>query len=501
MRKSFQTCLFLCVIIILGVISACPADAASSGTVGGCQWSLDGTVLNITGSGKLSQRSENAPWGNSITEVIIGEGVTSIDGSVFSECKSLRKVTLPNSLRIIGARAFDECTALTSITIPSGVTTIDDYAFSDCSSLIDITIPKTVTYIGIEIFRHCYSLNNIFVDPANPSYTSVNGVLYSKDMSVLIRYPADKHTVTRTYTVPDSVKEIGMGAFESVWDLLDITLPDSITKIGFNAFFDSVFYYDKDNVYGGCIYVGNYLIYIKDENMTSCTVRAGTKTIADGAFVANHNLQHIILPEGLLSIGDSAFFWSTYLKSIYIPKSVTKIDRNAFCECNAMESVLYSGSSVERHKIRIEKYNTNLTRAKWQYDCCHGGGNHDFKSEVIIKNATCTEVGEARSNCVKCAFPQTRTIPALGHSYGESELIKKPTKKETGVEAAVCKNCGEVQSKVVNKKKPADNAASIGITATLIVLGGVACGYVIFKKRMGRGIGILLPTSPPVKLG
>ncbi|MCI6357674.1 MAG: leucine-rich repeat protein [Erysipelotrichaceae bacterium] len=92
---------------------------------------------------------------NSLKEVIILEGCTSISGWAFSGCSSLNSITLPNSVTTIGEYAFSDCSSLTSITIPNSVTTIGEYAFFDCSSLTSITIPNSVTTIGEYAFYDC----------------------------------------------------------------------------------------------------------------------------------------------------------------------------------------------------------------------------------------------------------------------------------------------------------------------------------------------------------
>ncbi len=448
MKKTFYVLLLVCMTVILMVGTSFSADANTSGQAGNCQWSLDGTVLTINGNGALRVDYGNAPWGKSITEVKINEGVTSISSGAFADCQSIYKVTLPTSLKTIEYGAFSNCTSLTSITIPNGLTTIGNYAFSNCTSLLDITLPKTVTYVGIDVFQECYCLNNIFVDSENPSFTSVDGVLFSKDKSVLLRYPPDKRG--QTYAVPNGVKEISMGAFEATWNLLDITLPDSITKIGFNAFYKTVPYNDSSKVYNGCFYLGNHLIVAKNKDITSCTVRDGTKTIADGAFNALGKLQQVTLPEGLSHIGDSAFSWCSSLESIYIPKSVTKIDSSAFYDCNALESVFYSGSASDRGKITIGMQNTSLNNASWKYNSCYGGKDHNFKSSVITQNATCTEAGEKNLSCSVCSAVVTEKIEATGHTYGQWSQTKAPTCVSIGTEERSCTACFNVETRALD---------------------------------------------------
>ena len=100
-----------------------PTAAATSGTTGDCTWTLNGTVLTISGNGQMANYSYISllPWSTSITEVIIEEGVTSIGSYAFYKCTGLTSVTIPDSVTSIGDYAFYYCTGLTSINIPYSV--------------------------------------------------------------------------------------------------------------------------------------------------------------------------------------------------------------------------------------------------------------------------------------------------------------------------------------------------------------------------------------------
>jgi hypothetical protein len=129
---------------------------------------------------------------------INGKPVTSIGTSAFYNCTSLTSVTIPNSVTIIGIYAFENCTSLTSITIPNSVTSIETGAFDRCTSLTSVTIPDSVTSIGELVFQGCSSLATINVDPANTAYISEDGVLYNKNKTTLIQYPAKKQAILLT---------------------------------------------------------------------------------------------------------------------------------------------------------------------------------------------------------------------------------------------------------------------------------------------------------------
>jgi hypothetical protein len=185
-----------------------------------------------------------------------GYPVTSIGDNVFYKCYSLTNVTIPNSVITIGSVAFTYCTNLTNVTLPNGITTIGDFAFFYCSRLTSVPFPNSVTDIGYSAFGACNSLTSvtigtnvanigdsafascarltaITVNALNPFYSSVAGVLFNHDQSVLIQCPGGK---AGGYTISNSVITIGDGAFGDCYSLTNVTIPNSVTSIGSGAF-------------------------------------------------------------------------------------------------------------------------------------------------------------------------------------------------------------------------------------------------------------------------
>ena len=240
---------------------------------------------------------------SSLTSVTIPNSVTEIGGSAFVGCASLKSITMPNSVTSIGDMAFYKCSSLTSITIPDSVTSIGSSAFSDCSKLRSITIPNSVTSIGAWAFNGCTGLTAINVAMENQNYVSPDGVLYNKDKTTIICYPAGKKG--NNYKIPDGVTEIGSIAFSRCSSLTSVTIPNSVTSIGSGAF-------------NGCT------------SLTRVTISNSVTKIGWNAFSGCTSLTSITIPNSVISIDWYAFMGCTRLKSITIPNSVTSIGKNAF---------------------------------------------------------------------------------------------------------------------------------------------------------------------------
>ncbi len=158
---------------------------------------------------------------------VIPNSVTQIGGYSFYHSQ-LSYLTIPESVTSIGDRAFEAC-SLTSITLPNSLKTIESEAFALCSNLTTVTIPKSVTSIYRSPFSGCPNLTEIIVEEGNSKYVSVNGVLFDKDKTLLICYPAGSSATS--YTIPNTVEKIGTYAFNRCSKLTSITISDSVNYI------------------------------------------------------------------------------------------------------------------------------------------------------------------------------------------------------------------------------------------------------------------------------
>ncbi|MGV8136019.1 MAG: leucine-rich repeat protein [Mangrovibacterium sp.] len=171
---------------------------------------------------------------SALTTLNIGGEVKTIQDFTFYECGSLISVSIPNNVEIIGVYAFGYCEDLTSLIIGNGVKTIREKAFEGCFGLTSVTIPNSVKTIGEGAFALCAGLTSIMVEGGNLNYCSVDGILFDKMQTVLVQFPPAAGTMT--YTIPNSVKTIGRGAFAACAHLASVTIPDNVETIGIVAF-------------------------------------------------------------------------------------------------------------------------------------------------------------------------------------------------------------------------------------------------------------------------
>jgi hypothetical protein len=305
-----------------------------------------------------------------------GWPVTSIAGFAFFNCTSLTSVSIGNRVTTIGNSAFANCTSLANITLSTNVTSIGTRAFSNCTGLTTVAIPYSIISIGRSPFSFCRGLSAITVDPLNSLYGSLDGVLFNKNLTTLIQYPAGLGG--NGYTIPNSVTSIGDEAFWGCISLTSVTIPDSVTSVGADAFYfcnslTSVMIPDSVADIGWCAFAwcdglteitvdalnANYrsldgVLFNQDQTtLIQCpagkggsnyTVPGSVTTIGDHAF-RGCGMSGITIPGSVTSIKDNAFLECYSLTNITIPGSVTSLGAGAFFYCTSLAGVYFQGNA------------------------------------------------------------------------------------------------------------------------------------------------------------
>ena len=348
-------------------------------------------VLTISGTGKMKDYSgEDSPFyqNSNIKSVIIENGVTSIGNLAFSSCNSLIEVSLPSSIISLGVSAFSGCENLMSISIPANVADIQSIAFAGCKKLTSIE-----------------------VDSNNENYSSINGVLFDKNITELVCYPAGKNDAS--YTVPNTVKSFAYGSFYDCENLTSVIIPSGVTSIGGASFWNC------------------------------------------------KNLKSIVIPKSVTKIDLFSFNGCESLKDIYYTgtqdewNNITIGDGNinltsATIHYNFEPCIENQHNYYGEWKI-IEEPTCTKVGLK-QRTCSFDGYVQKEEipakghTEVVINGyaATCEKSGLTDGKkCSACGevLEAQKEIAKLGHSY--TKTVVEPTCTEQGYTIYKCETCGE----------------------------------------------------------
>lgn len=397
--------------------------------------------------------SFNGTGRDTVRHVTVSEGIVEIGWNAFEYCSELESVTLPEGLLWIGLEAFLDCGNLKNIDIPSTVTSIGRDAFSG-TAISEIYIPGAVENLSSRAFEGCRNLINITVDSENANYASVNGSLYNKSVTELLRYPQGKDCVE----IPDSVNTLTDIAFEGCNNITSVIIPESVKSIGKWCFH-------------GC-----------------------------------SNLRSIEIKEGCMRIGVEAFSRCPLLESVIIPDSVVEFVRDE-------SSVSEEGGSIVGYSPLATIYANPGSRAKAYVDSwMYWEKNLKFsciQHENIVTESvpsTCSKQGERYTCCKACNrknidengnYVRPTVLPKVAHQYDGGVVTTAPSVLKTGTRLYKCKACGAVKSEAIAKMAAPGKGKSLSDSGHFykVTKSGIKNGTVEYTGTSGAKGSVVIPDT------
>ena len=437
----------------------------------------------------------------------------TIGASAFENCVGLEEINMSGNVTSIDGSAFSGCTALENVVMPEGVTSIGNYAFSGCTALKSLTLPESLTSMGYYMIKDT-AIESITI-PKNVtecSETSSNGplagcktlksVVFESGMTTIPRYicasPSSCNTsYIESVIIPDSVENIGAGAFYGCDHLKEINIPEGVVTIGSYAFedckaVDSLVIPKTVTTVGSDAFSGCKLlesVTIQENSKTGFKVTIGTSafencvgleeinmsgnvTSIDGsAFSGCTALENVVMPEGVTSIGNYAFSGCTALKSLTLPESLTSmgyymikdtaiesitIPKNVTkCEysspgygplagCKTLKQVVFEEGMTAIPAYACYNYNASYVETVTIPSTVTSIGNYAFSGCTSLKTVNylgtadswkSITIGSGNDSLV------TDIISYHTHKYDQQEVVK-PTCTTSGYTLHTCSTCG-----------------------------------------------------------
>lgn len=435
-KRALRTALLVLLLIVVGMGKT---YAQTIFTVGNLNYSVNEDGVSVTVIGHVDGTGASGEL--DIPEYVIYNGenyiVNAIGDYAFAFCSGISSyLTLPNSIISIGDYAFDQCNLYGNLVIPNSVTTIGSgafiysgfygstlvlgnniniigqTAFYGCHFMGMLTIPNSVTSLGVDAFTYC-DFEQIIVESENPIYDSRNNcnAVIETETNVLVmgcKNTIIPNSVTvigekafragaiTSIVIPNSVKEIRIGAFTQCYKLTSISIPSSVEYIETRS----------DGFMGGTFSDCYNLEQITVEsdnpvydsrNNCNAIIESSTNTLIVGC-------KNTLIPNTVNTIGFASFDGCTELSTILIPKSVTYIDDRAYSWCTNVDSVITKGENPANLGNNSVFFNVPCTTLIVPCGCVSAYENSEWQWYFPNIIEDCTSLSENSNNDI-AAFP------------------------------------------------------------------------------------------------
>lgn len=354
-----------------------------------------------------------------ITSVNIPSGVTSIGESAFASCRLLAsKIVIPDGVTTINKNTFAYCVSLKEVVLGDNITRIEASAFTDCSKIESLKLPEKLEYVGTLAFSSCKSLNEL---------------KFGSSIKEIDNYAFSDIAALKSIVIPDSVERIGEGAFYLCELLVNVDLGSGIKEIDNGAFFETKLWNDADSdVYVGKWFLGckeadvagitfrndtvgiaSYALY-GNSSISQIILPDSVKIVGKAAF-SKMAINVAVIGNGVLELGDEAFALCKQLSTVYLgsfdsvnacisASALQKIGDYAFRGCELLEqiempsSLKTVGSYVFRESGLFNNGN-NISYGVVYADNWIVDYTKDISTDVIVREGTVGIANYAFYNC------------------------------------------------------------------------------------------------------
>lgn len=482
--KITRICLLLAALSLLTLLfwNASTAETVTGGTINDViSWNFQNGTLTISGEGSMKfSPSQQSPWYHlreTITTVVVEEGVTVIGDNAFKNCIHLAQVQLPSTLKSIQKNAFFNCQSLSEIRLPPNVRYIGDHAFRYCISLKTISIPDSVETMEGSVFQNCSSLET---------------VILSEKLEEIRPYTFHGCSSLTAITLPQGMRKIGAYTFKDCEGLTEVT-------------FSRKLWYVDTGAFSGCT------------GLTYLEFPAGSLYLLDDAFRNCDHLMEIRFLGDQPSLGEAVFDsrengeppciirypsdngnWTERIMQLWeaVYGGAIRFAPDGIVPCDHVKTTMPGKSATCTESGLTEGAYCNLCGEVLKKQKTIDALGHD--PVTITVPPTCTECGYDLQICSRCGeTTRDHETAALGHVFGQWKTVKEPTVEEAGLQIRRCRNCEATEERELEKlpppsTEPPTEPAPTAPPATAPGETAPAPTQPAMRERAEAGIGILL---------
>ena len=305
--------------------------------------SADGNIVKPFNESAFGANIISNEYNDGLGKIVFDSPVMRIGNNAFYECKTLRSMTIPESVISIGDNAYYYCSALGNVRLSDATLTIGKRAFYKCGNL-NIKLTNKITSIGDEAFRYAFR-NTIIEIPASVKQIGESAFSFSGISKIILN---------------DGLVSIGDDAFWAS-DLSEIAIPNTVTSIGFRAFAGCYKLRSEINIPGSVSKIESRLF--ENSPVVSVIINEGTTEFGYFVFFGCDKLATVNLPSTIQHIGYGTFQDCLVLSNLYLKAPIPPVistGGDIFKGCNSEVNIWVPSASVEAYKEKWSTYKDNI---------------------------------------------------------------------------------------------------------------------------------------------